>query len=80
MKHFDINHIKKLPPRHYAAFEHAADLYKTTSKKNMNYLDENLSFLDEGYVDELNQDIEKSYNNFKEIYDTILGKYNEHLR
>ena len=80
MKHFDINHIKKLPPRHYAAFEHAVDLYKTTSKKNMNYLDENLSFLDEGYVTELNQDIEKSYNNFKEIYDTILGKYNEHLR
>ena len=55
---------------------HAYDLMKSgrlVKKENMDYWD--FSFLDEGFEDKVNTDLEKSYYNHKKIYDGLTVKF-----
>ena len=70
-RHFNIQYVRNLPKMYVDAFDHAVSLYNTTTKKDMNYLKQDLGFLDEEYVDSINNNIEESYNNFREMYNTI---------
>tara|TARA_R100000664_G_C2759496_1_gene149354 strand:+ start:965 stop:1726 length:762 start_codon:yes stop_codon:yes gene_type:complete len=76
LKHYNMDHLNALPEHYKRSFMHAYDLMKSgrlVKKENMDYWD--FSFLDEGFEDKVNTDLEKSYYNHKKIYDGLTVKF-----
>ena len=71
-----MDHLNALPEHYKRSFMHAYDLMKSgrlVKKENMDYWDFN--FLDDGFEDKVNTDLEKSYYNHKKIYDGLTDKF-----
>jgi len=66
---YDPSYLRTLPDFYVRALEHALDIYQTVDKTNMDYID--FSFLDEGYFDEIENNLENHFLKYQEIYNSL---------
>jgi len=66
---YNMDYLKTLPEFYIRALQHPLDQYKNIDKKNMDYVD--FSFLDEGFEDHINKDLDKSFDEYQNIYNSV---------